>query len=237
MTAMDKVVLRYFPIVGRAQALRHGLADAGVSFEDVTSSLADWPNQKDDASFGGAFAALPTLTWGKDHVSETLPIATFLAKRLGHYEGLDDAAIARHEALCSCAYTDGMSPMGQVIWSDMMFVGVDLVATFPRVLGRSLSKLARLDAVSPTSGWFGRDRPTLADFFVVEALHVHLHVLGTAHEGALRARFPRLAALMDRTFERPAIRRLQRPQRFTARPDESAVIERLRGADLSALGI
>src|SRR4051812_5834704 len=100
---MTRVTLRYFPIVGRAQPLRHALVDAGVAFDDIRVPLGDWPARRGDPAFAGLFAALPSLSWDADTVSEALAIASYLARRLGQYDGLDDGAIGRLEAVASVA--------------------------------------------------------------------------------------------------------------------------------------
>jgi len=58
-------------------------------------SLAEWPSHKGDATFAGPYGGLPTLTWDGLLVAETLPIASFVARRLGHHRNLGDDAIAR----------------------------------------------------------------------------------------------------------------------------------------------
>jgi hypothetical protein len=40
------IVLRYFAIVGRAQPLRHALADTGVAHEDVRIALTTGPSRE-----------------------------------------------------------------------------------------------------------------------------------------------------------------------------------------------
>jgi glutathione S-transferase len=213
----NAVVLRYFSIVGRAQPLRHALADAAVAFEDVHVSLAQWPQHKEDPSFAGPYSGLPTLSWGPVTVSETLPIASFLARRLGHYDGLDDAGIARLEAVCSNCYIEVTLRIGEIIWADLLHPGGDLAGAFPLYMGRMLDKLTRLDTQVPEAGWFGGSRPVMADFYAAEAVEALRYLLGPARE------------------EGPALVRAwqSRPEQFTARPDEAAVIERLRGLDLS----
>src|SRR5262245_42267499 len=119
------IVLRYFEAQGRAQALRHLLGDSGLPFEDVRVPIPDWPPLKGDPNFAGWFGSLPTLTWGDDTVAEALPIATYLSKRLGHYAGLGDAAIAKLEAVCSCCYMDVVSRSGEVLWADVIYPGAD----------------------------------------------------------------------------------------------------------------
>src|SRR5690349_22857876 len=98
------VTLRYFQCRGRAQPIRHALHDAQVAFEDVQLSLAEWPEFRANPDVAGAYQGLPTLTWNDVTVAETLPIASFVAKRLGEYRELTDAEIAFREAVCSNAY-------------------------------------------------------------------------------------------------------------------------------------
>jgi glutathione S-transferase len=231
---MLAVVLRYFPVVGRVQALRHALADAAVAFEDVQVLLSQWPQHKDDPSFAGPYGGLPTLSWGPVTLSETLPIATFLARRLGHYDGLDDAAMARLEGICSNCYIEVTSRLGELIFADVLYPRDDLAVAFPFHLARMLDKLARLDKQIPEAGWLGGQNPAMADFFAAEAVEAQRHLLGPACEEKLVARLPRLVALAQRIKARPAVARAweSRPQQFTARPDEAAVLDRLRALKL-----
>lgn len=233
------VILRYFSIVGRAQPLRHALADAAVAFEDVQLSLAQWPQHKEDPSFAGPYGGLPTLSWGSVTVSETLPIATFLARRLGDYDGLDDAGMARLEGVCSNCYIEVALRIGELIWADVLYPGGDLAGAFSLHLARMLDKLTRLDRQTPEAGWLGGSKPAMADFFAAEAVEALRYLLGPARDEGLDSRLPRLAVLARRVRARPAIARAweSRPEQFTARPDEAAVIERLRALDLSAAAL
>ena len=228
------VVLRYFPMVGRAQPLRHALADAAVSFDDLRIPLSQWPQHKEDPDFAGPYGGLPTLSWGTVTVAETLPIASFLARRLGHHEGLDDAAIGRLEGICSNCYIEVTLRIGEIVWADLRYPGGDLARAFRRHLARMLDKLGRLDTLIPEGGWLGGERPGMADFFAAEALEAQRYVLGPASEDVLHARLPRLTTLAQRVRARPAIASAwsNRPEQFTGRPDEAAVVERLRALDL-----
>lgn len=235
---MNDVVLRYFDCLGRAQPLRHALADAAAAFEDVRVPMEEWPQRKGDPAFGGPYGGLPTLSIGGATVAETLPIASLLARRLGHYDGLDEAAIARSEAICSNCYIEVMLRAGELIYADFIYPGADLARSFPGLLGRMLEKLGGVEAHSPEAGWLGGERPVMADFFVGESFEVVRYVLGPARDEALRARMPRLWALAERIRSRPALARAweSRPAQFTSRPDEPAVVERLRAMDLSPAG-
>jgi glutathione S-transferase len=232
---MQAVTLRYFSIVGRAQPIRHALADGGVVFEDVRIGLGDWPTHRENAAFAGTFAALPTLTWGAETVSETLPIGSYVARKLGHYDGLEPGAVARLESIASCAYLDVAARFGEVIWVDRMYPGVDIVAAFPFLMGRVFGKLDFIERVLPDSTWLGGERPVVADFFSAEAFETVRHVLGPRHDDALAKRLPRFTALARRVRERPSLASSweKRAATFTARPDEPAIIERLRTAPLT----
>jgi hypothetical protein len=135
---MNDVVLRYFQCLGRAQPLRHALIDAGVAFEDVRVPMAEWSQHKADPTFAGPFGGLPTLGFGGATVAETLPIASFLGRRLGHYDGLEDAAIARIEAISSNCYIEIMLRCGELLWADYIYPGTDIRSAFPGLAGRML---------------------------------------------------------------------------------------------------
>jgi len=235
----SRVVYRYFPVTGRGQALRLALADRQVPFEDLRPAPADWPKLRSEASFGGPFRALPSLSWGDEHVSETLPIASFIAKRTGQYDGLGDAAIARIEAISSCCLMDVVLPIAQLLRADTAFPGSDGPRAFASVLSRVMPKLDLLDAELRATDWFGEAEPVTADFFVAEAIEVVAYALGPSRKDALDARLPRLASLVRRMRTRSTLTKAYetRPARITPRPDEPEIIERMRAENLSAAGL
>jgi glutathione S-transferase len=234
----DRIVLRYFPLVGRAQAIRHSLMDAGVDFEDLRVR-SDWLRHQGDPAFSGSYRALPTLSWGELLVSETLPIASFMARRLGQYAGLDEKSITRHEAFCSSAFLDVVLRLAGIIRADQTYPGADagqaLVTNIPSIL----KKTELLDREIEGAAWIGGDGPVVADFFAGEAFEVLCYVLGPDRALALRERLPRLAALALAVRERPRLAGAMqsRPARFTGRPDEDRVIQHFRGVDLSSIGL
>jgi glutathione S-transferase len=236
------VVLRYFDAQGRAQALRNALSHAAVPFEDVRVTLATWPPHREDPGFGGLFAALPTLTWDGDTLSETLSIASYVAKRLGHYDRLEAGEIAKYEAVVSCSYLDVVRSLADVLWAPMLHPGADFAVTTPRILGSALGKLGRLSALLPDDGgapWLGGSRPAVADFFLCEAVEVMRYLLGPSRDGALRSRIPRAFASAERLRALPSMAGAweARPPRFTANPDEPASVDRVRGYDLTSIGL
>jgi glutathione S-transferase len=233
-----KVALRYFPVLGRAQAIRHALWDAGVDFDDWRVTIADWPEHRETRAIAGPHRSLPTLTWDAALVSETLPIASFVARRLGQCDSLDDEAVAAREAICSACYLDVVARLADVIRADVTYGG-DLRRSLAAVAPRTLQKLGFVDRQIPESGWIGGDQPVVADFFATEAFEVVRYVLGPARDSLLGERFPRLDARARSMRSRPKLATAwrDRPQRFTARPDEDVVIAQLRAVDLSSAGL
>jgi glutathione S-transferase len=233
------VVLRYFPVRGRAQALRQSLSDAGVDFEDVRVPPTDWSRLREDPSVSGPYRALPTLSWAGVVVAETLPIASFIARRLGQYDGASDEVIAHREGLCSTAYVDILNRFVDVIRADQSFPGSDSARAFGVMGPRIVQKLASIEKQIPAANWIGGATPVVADFFVAEAFDVARYVFGSARDAALVERFPRLAAHARAMGERPRLAHAieHRPARFTGRADEDRVLEQLSAVDLSSIGL
>src|SRR4029079_6996164 len=194
---------------------------------------------RDDPSFGGMYRGLPTLTWGSATLSETLPIASYIAKKLGHYDGLYDFAITQLEAVCSNCYLEGIVRVADIVWLETLYPGANPAQVLPRFVVRTLDKFDPIDDLVPEHGWIGGEKPTLADFFAAEAFEAARYLLGPARERWLKARLPGIAGLADRMRQRPAIAEAwkKRPARFTGNPDEDAVIAKLRAIDLSSIGL
>jgi glutathione S-transferase len=181
-----RVVLRYFETRGRAQPLRHALAAGGVAFEDVRMSLAEWPSHKGDTTFAGSYGALPTLTWDGLLVAEALPIASFVARRLGHYRDLGDDAITRFEGVCSACYVDVMVRAGELLYADLLYPGADLTRTFTFLVGGMAAKLAGVESIPAPGAWVGGASPVVADFFAAEAFELMSYLLGPDRRPTLR---------------------------------------------------
>jgi glutathione S-transferase len=172
-------------------------------------------------------------------VAETLPIASFIARRTGQFDGLAPGAIARLEAICSCVYLDVMLRIAGVLRAELFYPGADPARGFAIALPQIVQKLELLEKELGAGPWFGGGEPVVTDFFVAEGVGVLLYALGPSRRAALGARLPRLTDLARRALERPAVAKVNesRPARFTGRPDEDVVVERLRSADLSAAGL
>ena len=71
----DRVFLRYFDCLGRAQPLRSALVDAGIAFEDQRLAIdPSWRALKEQAD-GGPFGSLPRCSRGDEHRARLDPAA------------------------------------------------------------------------------------------------------------------------------------------------------------------
>lgn len=229
---MAPVTLRYFPVRGRAQPFRNALAQAGIEFEDLHVSLTDWKEFRENLGVGGPYQALPTLSWFRVTVAETMCIAAFLSKQLGHGGPAQDAAI-------SVAYIDLILPVGQVIWAEALYPGADAAVGLQRMAPRFVSKLEALDRQLAGAPFFGGDVPKIADEFVCEGVEAFRDLLTPSSAERLDEKVPRLSKHRQRMQQRPELSEAfaRRPTAFTTNPKEPEMLETLRAADLSAAGL
>jgi glutathione S-transferase len=226
---MRKVKLRYFDCRGRAQALRHLLAERGVDFVDHREPITDIGSvalaMKTDAERGGAFGMIPLLEWDDARISQTLPIAGFILRKLGSYAGLDDAAIAHQEALASASYMELTHALPQLVWAPVFYPDAPLGRTLRIHSRAACSYPHRFEALLERE-YFGGSSPLASDFFVYEGLCAWRRVFGEPYL-ELCAQLPRLAAWFQRLTARltdPALESMP----FTASPHENAVIAQTR---------
>jgi len=229
----DRVLLRYFDCCGRAQPIRNALVDAGIAFEDQRLAVGpSWRALKEQAD-GGPFGSLPVLEWGDDRIAQALPIAGYVARRAGQYDGLDAMGIARLEMVASVAYLDVIGEVAMMLLVPTSTPEAEAATRFSNHEARIFHKVDRLDKMLASSGepFFGGHRPAVADFFVVEAIDMTRVVLGERLDAALRGA-PRLAEMRERLAQRDAIARYvgegRRPTRLTGNPNEAESLARIR---------
>jgi glutathione S-transferase len=231
----DRIAFRYFDCRGRAQALRDALVDAERPFADDRIQISKaWLEMKESPA-AGPFGTLPVLEWGDDVVSETLPVAGYLSRRLGHYQGLDAMGVARLEMVASAAYLDVIFEFTMMIW----FAPPSATASaagdaehFAKHEGRVQRKLERLERMlaARPEAYFGGREPAVADFFVLEAVDMGRLLFTTRFADVLEA-CPRLVQMIGALEQRPAFAKYigsgGRPARLTGMPTEPEVRERL----------
>src|SRR5215207_8047315 len=143
------ITLRYFDARGRAQFLRYYFRARRVSFTDdrvpLAADFAPWRALRDDRSRTGPFHKLPVLHWGDRLIAETLMIAAFVHEVSGDASALSDDDNLRHGMLTSSLCHDVMTPIGTLLWAELMYPGADLGAAAKRTLERLEQHYRALD--------------------------------------------------------------------------------------------
>jgi hypothetical protein len=228
------VELRYFDCRGRGQALRYALIDAGVAFQDVIFQAdQSWPEHKAAPGTSGPFSSLPLLIWGEQRVAQTLAIAGYISRQLGHYDGRGDEGVAKLESVTSAAYLDFTSLVSELFRPRVVPVDEQWSLYFSWFVPRIVARPAGLERLlaARTALFFGGTEPVVADYFVFEALDAWLELLGAPFDQALHA-CPRLRQHRAALSARPALAAYlasgRRPSSLTASPLEPEIRERLR---------
>jgi glutathione S-transferase len=236
-TSFERVVFRYFECRGRVQAIREALVDAGVPFMDERVVIGpNWRATMKEAPTGGPFGSLPVLEWGSDIVAQTLPIAGYVARRLGQYDGLDAMGIARLEMIASSAYLDVIFEVTMMIWGALSTPEAEAAERFATHEARIAHKIDRFERIlaDGSAPLFGGERPALADFFVAESIGMARAALPARIEGHLQ-RAPRMVEMISALAHRPAVLRYvaegKRPTRLCGAPNEPESLHRIHRWD------
>ena len=232
-SARMTMTLRYFPVRGRAQPLRYLLVDHGVPFQDeFVAADASWRSIKQEPTIAGPFGVLPVLDCDGQVVGETLVIASFLSRRLGHYKARSEEEIVRMEMVSSSAYLELLTPRSSLFRPDPAPQPDAWPALFESFATRFAGRLGAFERLLANTNepFFGGALPRAADYFVFEALHDTKDLLGPMLAPALAA-CPRLVALCAALAEQPSVRDYiaagKRPVPFTASPAEPDIRARL----------
>lgn len=234
MTEHPPIRLRYFDARARAQFLRAYLHVRGFDFEDervpLDEGFASWLALRPDRSRSGPLQRLPVLHYGDELVPETLVIAAFLHRQSGDAAALGRARSLQHDVLLSTACTDLMLQVAMMIWSDMMYPGVDLAQSAPRSFERLGRTFDAIDQALADWRWVDTigERPvTLADCLLWEELDQAKTLFGPLLDIGSR---PGLARFYDDHPARGQFESLlaARPAQITGRPGEAEAIAGIR---------
>lgn len=236
MRKQPEIRLRYFAARARAQFLRAYFAARQVSYEDervpLDEGFASWIAMRDDRSLTGPLQRLPVLHYGDQLIAETSVIAGFVHQSLGDAALLSSEQNLRHDILFSTANIDLMLPIAMLIWSDLMFEGINVPAYARRTLERIYKNLDVIDRALDQWNWVETSsaRPvTVADSMLWEELDQAMTLFGThlsLDDKPQLARFYREHPARD-VF---AAVLAEKPGQITGRPGEPAAIERIQTA-------
>lgn len=234
MSNRPPITLRYFDARGRAQFLRYFFHIREIQFSDervaVGDNFAAWQAMRDDRALTGPFRKLPVLQFGDRLVPETLLIASFVHEALGDAGTISDEDNMRHGMLTSSLIQDMMTPIGMLLWADVVFPGADVAAAAKRTLDRLHQHLASVEQALIDWRWqerARRRRVMLVDCLLWEELNVATQVFGPHF--AL-SQTPLLQSFHEEFSGREGCEAVLRdkPCPITARPNESAAIEAIQ---------
>lgn len=234
MSNRPPITLRYFDARGRAQFLRYYFHIRDIQFSDervaVGDNFAAWQGIRDDRSLTGPFRKLPVLQFGDRLVPETLLIASYVHEALGDAGSISDEDNLRHGMLTSSLIQDMMTPIGMLLWADVVFPGCDVAAVAKRTLDRLLQHCASIELALNDWRWperTRRRRVMLADCLLWEELNVATQVFGPRFD---LGPTPLLQSFHEEFAGREGCEALLRDQPcpITARPNESAAIEAIQ---------
>jgi glutathione S-transferase len=185
---------------------------------------------RDDRSRTGPFQKLPVLHWGDRLIGETLMIAAFVHEASGDAGSLNDEDNMRHGLLTSSLYTDMLTPLGMLLWAEIMYPGADLAPSAKRTLDRLKGHCHALEQSFADWRWLDKlrnRRVMLVDCLLWEELDTARVVFGSHWS---LAGTPTLARFYDDfpargTFEAVLA---ERPCPITARPGEAEGIAKIQ---------
>lgn len=230
---LPEVKLSYFDTRGRGQFIRYFLRYRKIPFDDdripLSPDFREWAAIRDDRRISGPFHKLPVLHWGDTLISETMVIHTFLHNESGDVNKLSTEDNYRHAMLGSSLYGDLMLPVGTMIWSDILYEGLDLKIAVNKTLDRIRGQLQSLEKSMGEWSWLENldNRPlTITDCLMWEELDVIKHVFRD------HVSFENTALLNDYYRECPGLdvfRKVlsEHPVRITGRPAEAEAIARI----------
>lgn len=180
--AARPIVLRYFDVRGRGEAIRMALADQGLEFEDAAFSSAEWGKDKPDglkaewlAAGKLPFGQVPLLEIDGLQLVQSHTILRYLGRRQGWYEGKYDT-LARVD-LVADGTEDVRKQLSAIKYSDDSDAEkarrTALYFSAPEAGARWLGYLDALVGQSATPFAAGTREPTHADYLLLDLIDYH----------------------------------------------------------------
>lgn len=234
MNSHPRILLRYFDARGRAQFIRYYLRGRDIPHDDqrvpLSTEFEEWLAIRDDTDLSGPFKKLPVLHYGDQMVAEALVISYFLHEHSGDAKALSPQENLHHQMLISSIYMDIMTPLGMLIWADILYKRVDVPALTLTTLDRVRRHLEVLDATLDQWQWLkhlGYRGLMLADSCLWDQLTNAVDIFGRHLQ---LDKFKTLSRFHQECPGRARFLELLKshPCQITGRPGESDVLERIR---------
>ncbi|XP_062405768.1 glutathione S-transferase P-like [Sardina pilchardus] len=198
------LVLTYFPVRGRAEAIRLMLQDQKKEYKENPISLEAW--MEGTVKKSCLFGQLPKFEDGDLTLFQTNAIRRYLARQLGVY-GKDDKEAALIDMMDE-SIQDIMNNYVRLIYMEYDTKKESYLKELPSTLARFEKILACNDG-----GFLVGKQISLADYFLFLQLLNHQVLSPTALDD-----FPKLQAYRDKMSARPNIKAYMNSDAFKNRP-------------------
>ncbi|KAM4636683.1 glutathione S-transferase P 1-like isoform 2-T2 [Discoglossus pictus] len=192
---MPGYVLTYFPVRGRAEAIRLLLSDQGVSWKEDEVQIADWFAGKCDLKKKAVFGQLPQFQNGDFVLYQSNSILRYLGRKHG-LNGSND----QETALIDMA-NDGVEDLRQKFGRLVFFEFETGKEKYIQELPNHLAPFERIISQNSNGTKFLiGNQISYADYNLLDILQCNLDLSATCLSA-----FPLLAAYVERMVSRPKI--------------------------------
>ncbi|XP_029430188.1 glutathione S-transferase P 1-like isoform X2 [Rhinatrema bivittatum] len=193
---MPGYVITYFPLRGRAEAIRLLLADQGAEWQEEVVSEQKWKAGEVDLKKAVAFGQLPQFQDGDFVLYQSNAILRYLGRKYGLY-GNDDK-----EAALIDMVNDGVEDLRKKYAGLVVQHYESDQQKYINELPGHLGPFERLLSQNPKGcGFVVGNKISYADFSLLHVLQNHLHLA----PDCLKA-FPLLSAYVERISSRPKLK-------------------------------
>ncbi|KAM4771509.1 glutathione S-transferase P 1-like [Rhinophrynus dorsalis] len=192
---MPGYVLTYFPVRGRAEAIRLLLADQGVSWKEDEVQIADWFSGKCDLKKTAVFGQLPRFQDGDFELYQSNSILRYLGRKHG-LAGKDD----KESALIDMV-NDGVEDLRQKFGRLVFFEFETGKEKYLQDLPNHLAPFENiLSKNSNGTKFVVGDQISYADYNLLDILQCQLDL-----SAACLSAYPLLSAYVERFLSRPKL--------------------------------
>uniref|UniRef100_A0A803JGV6 Glutathione S-transferase n=1 Tax=Xenopus tropicalis TaxID=8364 RepID=A0A803JGV6_XENTR len=200
--------LTYFPVRGRAEAIRLLLADQGVAFKDEEAQIPLWFAGKDDRKKHAVFGQLPQFKNGDYTLYQSNSILRYLGRKHG-LNGSNDEELGHIDMV-----NDGVEDLRQK-YVRLIFTEYDTGKDkYLEALPQQLEFFERILSKNHNGSKFiVGQKISYADYNLLDLLHCHLDL----SPKSLSA-FPLLSAYVERLNSRPKLNEYLKSEARNRRP-------------------
>ncbi|KAM3920902.1 glutathione S-transferase P 2-like [Leptodactylus fuscus] len=203
---MPGYTVTYFPIRGRAEAIRLLLADQGATWTDEEVQMQDWATG--DLKKNAVFGQIPRIQDGDFELYQSNTILRYLGRKYG-ISGSNEREVATIDMI-----NDGVEDL-RMKYYKFLFVETD--PNQEKYLGELAVQLGYFEKIlsknSNGTKFLVGDKISYADYNLLDTLQCNLDLSSTCLSA-----FPLLTAYVERLLKRPTLSAYLKSEGRTRRP-------------------